>query len=142
MKLFQFHPTASKLLGATFVAGMMLIPQPSEAAPQKTELTDKGRTLEAQYAGMLKDRYPQTAGKRKEEQWGGQKCTFFVRPVGKGKGGKSRSPMAGGADFLFPCPDKADSASFPSPFWVPPPVPGQGKFWPKRLLLAVPELWG
>ena len=57
MKRIQFHSIASKLLGATFVAGMMLIPQPGAAAPKKTELTeltDKGRTLEAQYAAMLK----------------------------------------------------------------------------------------
>jgi hypothetical protein len=56
--ILEFHSIASKLLGATFVAGMMLIPQPGEAAPKKTgltELTDKGRTLEAQYAAMLKD---------------------------------------------------------------------------------------
>jgi hypothetical protein len=42
----------------TLATGLMLIPQPGEAAPKKTELTelsDKGRTLEAQYAGMLKD---------------------------------------------------------------------------------------
>jgi hypothetical protein len=58
MKLIKLHSIASNLLGATFVAGMMLIPQPGEAAPKKpelTELTDKGRTLEAQYAGMLKE---------------------------------------------------------------------------------------
>ena len=48
-----FKPTAAAL-----VAGMMLIPQPGEAAPQKielTELTAQGKTLEAQYAGMLKE---------------------------------------------------------------------------------------
>ncbi len=45
-----FKPTAAAL-----VAAIMFLPHASAGADQNQELTPKGKTLEAQYAGMLKD---------------------------------------------------------------------------------------